>query len=423
MKCIKCGKKIPSGLNRMCEECQKKLIKDIEKDEDKKTVKKAIDDGRFTLGEKIFLVICLIVIVFSLSVSSYTLIKKKIKAEKENLSTTDSLIGNKIGNTIANIRYYGYCAMEGDWIYYFADNEDFSASRICRIKNTGASRSIIFEQSELSVYSINAINGYIYFTGITDGAYSETDTLDNKIYRMKNDGSDVEVINNNNFSNITYSIYVIKDKIYFTGTDENVYKMNLDGTNIEQVLANGTGFVGVNERYILYDSIDTVDGKSAQVTYIVGLDGKDPKPIVAGKKLYHVNIENDYIYYLDKDQHIYRIKIGSNKEELLYSGTAYLLNVYNNYAYYFNYTNEEATTVGIYKLNLLDTSSKPELVKTLSKMSYYVDVVRDYANYLDSNDKYVSLNLLKTDGSLNNIQLFTYSIEDVQKYYVDNKIE
>ena len=203
MKCVKCGKKIPKGISRLCEDCQKKLVKDLQKEEnEKKVVKKAIDSGTFSLQEKIFLIVCLVVIVFSLSVSAFTLIKKRIIVTKATLSTTDTLIGNTIGNTIGNIRYYGYCAMEDEWIYYFADNEDFSASRICKIKNNGSNRSIIFEQSDLSVYSINALNGYIYFTGITGGAYSTTDTLDNKIYRMKNDGSELEVINNNNFSNV-----------------------------------------------------------------------------------------------------------------------------------------------------------------------------------------------------------------------------
>ena len=31
MKCVKCGKKIPKGINKLCEDCQKQLIKDLKR--------------------------------------------------------------------------------------------------------------------------------------------------------------------------------------------------------------------------------------------------------------------------------------------------------------------------------------------------------------------------------------------------------
>ena len=410
MKCVKCGKKIPKGVNKLCEDCQKKLILDLQHEDEnpkKNVTTKKIDNGKFNTFEIIFVVICIIIIVTSIGVSSYELIKRKIKLNQDTFSTTNAYLGNRVGNTIANIRNYGYCAMDGDWIYYHADNDDFSMSRICKIKNNGVSKSIIYEDSDISIYSINALNGYIYFTGILSGEYSSADEIDNKIYRMKNDGSDLEVINDNNFSNLYYSFYAIDDKIYFVGTDNNIYKMNLDGTAIEKISDNQSGFLGVTEKYILFDKYETENENYTQETYIMNLDGSNARAVLPGKNLTNVNIENDYIYYINEDKYMCRTKIDSNEEEIVQAKTTYLLNVFNNYAYFFDYVSEDFA---------------PELIKSLTKISYYLDIVGDFANYLDSNNKYVSLNLLKTDGSLVNYQLYTYNINDIQQFFGNDDV-
>lgn len=418
MKCVKCGKKIPKGEIKICKDCQNKLLEEIKNEEDIIKVKKKKEfTNKLEIWEKIFILICIIIIITSILVSTIILVKRKIAIDKANISTTDSMIGNTVGNTIANIRYYGFCAMQDNWIYYYTSNEDFSVGRICKIKEDGSNKSVIFEYSNMQIYSINALNGYIYFTGIIAGIYSDTDEIDNKIYRMKNDGSELEVINDNNFNNESYSIYAIKDKIYFVGTDFNIYRMNLDGSSIEKISDYQTGFLGVTEKYIIFDKWDSIEDEQIQVTYIMDLDGNNPRPVIEGENLRNVNIENDYVYYLDVNQYIYRTKIDSNTVEPIHLQKTYLLNIYNNYAYYFDYYDEENMTVGIYRIDLLDSLYTPELIKTLSKMSYYLDIVGDYANYIDSNNSSVIIHLLKTDGSLTNYNLFIYNVEDVKKYY------
>lgn len=425
MKCVNCGKKIPNGTNKLCSDCQKKLVQEIKDEEYSESPnRKNIDTGKFSVTEMVFMIACIVVIVVSISTSAIAIIKRKLEISKSNFSTTDAYLGNTIGNTIGNIRYYGFCAKQGDWIYYYAANEDFSEGRICRTKVNGAGKSVIFKQSDTEIYSINAINDYIFFTGITKGAYSTIDSVDNKIYRMKNDGSNIEVINDNGVSNENYFFYVIKDKIYYVGMDENIYKMNLDGSNIEKISDYATGFLGVTEKYIIFDKIDEIDGTNKQVTYIMNLDGTEARAVLNNEKLYHVNIDNDYVYYLDVDQNICKTKIDSGKSEVIYSDAAVLLNVYNNNAYFFNYTNsEKETRVGIYKVSLTGKDHTPQLIKVLSSTSYYIDVVGEYANFLDRDTKNVTINLLKTDGSLKNTVLFTYPVEDVQKYYGQNSEE
>ena len=410
MKCVKCGKTIQSGSNRLCSDCQKKFINELNSEESIPSKKNRITKKeKFNVFDIIFLVICIIIIIVSLSVTTYTLVSRRVKLEKSKVSSTDNLIGKTIGNTVPNIRYYGYCAMEDDWIYYYTSNEDFSTGRICKIKNNGSGKKIIFEESNMSIYSINAINGYIYFIGVTEGEYSQYDDTDNKIYRMRNDGSDLEVINNNALDNYNNYLYVIKDKVYFSGIDGAIWNMDLDGENFKTITQGyEVELLGVTDKYIIFDKYDESSGEKVQTTYVMDLDGNNQRPLIPGKKLSNISVENEYVYYIGQNGNICRTKIDSNKEELVSDDTVYILNVYGNRAYYFAYTSEDNTQLGIWQIDLLDKTFTPKLIRTL-RSSYYMDIVRDYANFLDVNDKYVSVNLFKTDGSLNNIELFTYN--------------
>ena len=368
-----------------------------------------------SISEIIFTFICLLIIISAISVVSYILISKQKMVYTNNLSTTDKYIGNTVGNTIGNIRYNGYCAMEDKWIYYYSSNEDFTKQCIYKIKNNGRNKKLIFEDINMQIHSINALNGYIYFIGINDGEFSSTDNVDNKIYSMKNDGSNLRVINDNNFNNESYAIYAIRDKIYFIGTDYNIYNMNLDGSDVKLVSNTGTGFLGVTEKYIIYD-VPVENGESGYETWVMDLNGENKKVLIPNLKLTHVNIENNVVYYLEEDN-ICCVNIETGKtKDILYSGI-YLLNVYNNCAYFLSYIDNEEYRVGLYKIDLLDDNSEVELLKTMGTTTYYIDVVRDYINYLDTTNNNVIFNLLKTDGSLNNIVLFSYNKKDVSKYY------
>lgn len=226
---------------------------------------------------------------------------------------------------------------------------------------------------------------------------------------MKNDGSNVEVINNNLISNTFNYLYVINDSIYYSGINNSVWKMDLDGKNMKEITGNyQVELLGVTEKYIIFDKYDTISDKNVQVTYIMDLDGNNQRPLIPGTKLSNISVENDYIYYIGENQNIFRTKIDSNKSELVADVKAYILNVYGNNAYYFAYTDNETLQLGLWKIDLLDNNFTPELIRTL-RSSYYMDVVRGYANFLDVNSEYVSVNLFKTDGSLENIELFTYN--------------
>lgn len=419
--CTKCGKEIPDGDNKVCEDCQKKLLEEIaneekteeiEKKKDKEEKKEKTNSKNESKNEKkgnkkIFFIVGIIILLVIIACVAFFVYK--------NYKNTTG-----VGNTIGNIRNYGYAAIEGNWIYYLAPNEDSSQVGIFKIKTDGTEKTELLMNegdAQTEIVSINAVGDYVYFISISSNEENTEDTIDNKIYRMKTDGSDLEVINDNELNNDCYEIYVINGYIYYIDVNANVSKMKLDGTEKNVVAENGTGYLGLTENYIIYNNLPE-ENSTEYVTYIMNIDGTDPKPVIEGKRLYSVNIVDNYIYYTDENKKIYRTEINSNKEELVFDTEAYNLNVDNGYAYYLNYVDAENQdyTVCIYKtnLNVPAEERKAEVVMTLDTYSTFLNIVGDWAVYMDSNDTEGFINLVKTDGSTNTVELYNLNYE---QYY------
>lgn len=336
------------------------------------------------------------------------------------------------GNTIGNIRNYGYGAISGNYIYYLSPNEDSSKVGIFRIKNDGSDKKEIYmcDEDLAEIVSINVYGNYIYFIQIGDA--TDDQDVNNKIYRMKKDGSDIQLINDNEFNDNCYEIYVINGYVYYIDVDANVARMELDGSNKEKVVENKTGYLGITKDYIIYnvaneeqttqdESDDTTTSSTASyTTYIMNIDGSNQRPIFKeGKRLYSVNIEGDYIYYTNDSKNICRTRIDSNEEEVISNVEAYNLNVNNGFAYYLNYKDAENEdyTVCIYKIPLNAEDKTPALIKELDSYSTFLDIVGNYALYMDSNDTSGSINLVDVENSENIINLYYL---DYESYSADS---
>lgn len=408
MNCTKCGKEIPEGEKKVCDECQKKLLEEIasaeKEDKNVKEKKSELEKdakNEFKVKAKknknkyhpIIGVICLFVIVALIVGALYFYNKKGI------------------GNTIGNIRNYGYGAVSGNWIYYLSPNEDSSSVGIFKVKKDGTKpQQLYMSDGEQEIVSINVVGNYVYFIGINNYEYNEDDEIDNKIYRMKTDGSNLEIINDNEINNDCYEIYVINGSVYYIDNNANVAKMNLDGSNKTVVSENGTGYLGITEDYIIYN-IGT-DEENTYITCIMNIDGTNQRHIINDQRLYSVNIEGEYVYYTNEDKQICRTKIDSNKEEKISDVEAYNLNVNNGFAYYLNYKDveNEDYTVCIYKIDLNSEDRSPVIVKELDTYSSFLNIVGDWALYMDSNEVAGFINIVNIETS-----------EVVQLYYLDYK--
>ena len=325
---------------------------------------------------------------------------------------SNALVNNKPGNTIGNIRNYGYAVENNNCIYYLAPNEDSTQIGIFKVKNNGKDKQQLY-MSEIDIVSLNVYKDYIYFIGSATETYLEEDDVDNKIYRMKTDGTGLEVLNDNELNNDCYEIYVVNNQIYYIGLNAEICKMDLNGSNKSVVADNGTGFLGITKDYIIYNS-DSGKEEEEYVTYIMNIDGTEAKPIIEGKRLYSVNIEGDYIYYGDEDKNIFKTKIGSGVEEKIYDNIeAYNLNTNEGYAYYLNYLDAENAnyTVCLFRVKLDGTTKTPEKLKELSTYSSFIDVVGDWVIYMDSSDEAGFINLVNKHGNGKEIELYRLDYE------------
>lgn len=405
MNCTKCGKEIPEGENKICEDCQNAIIDELketekaeevietdvkeekiesketkESDDKFKVMKEKIKEKKVTSG-LIFLIIVAIVVALTMFLINY-------------------VGGLKVGNTIGNIRNYGYAAEKGGWIYYLAPDETGAKIEILKVKPGKKDlEPVKLAVDEWDVLSLNVAQNYVYFIAIFPNAYNENDEYDNKIYRMKTDGSDLQVINDNEFNNDCYEIYVINNKVYYIGVDSNIYKMNTDGSNKELVAENGTGYLGITEKYIIYN-VEKED-QTDYVTHIMDLNGKNARPIIEDTRLYSVNIDSKYIYYTNENKQICRVKIDGTEQQTLYDTTAYNMNFNGNYIYYLNYvdTENEDYTVCIYRVKKDGTTETPEEVKRFESYSSFIDVIGDWVIYMDYTEKAGFIEIVKIDGS------------------------
>lgn len=415
MNCTKCGKEIPEGENQICDECQKKILEEIsnaEKDDEKQkedeakkaSFKASKEKAKFPESRISAIIWSIFIIIVAVALG--ILMFNKTKAEE--------------GNTIGNIRNYGYGAISGKYIYYLSPNEDSSKVGIFRIKKDGSDKKEIYmcDEDLAEIVSINVSGSYIYFIQIGDA--TDDQDVNNRIYRMKKDGSDIQLINDNEFNDNCYEIYVINGYVYYIDVDADVARMKLDGSNKEKVAENKTGYLGITKDYIIYnvtneeqttqdESDDTTTSSTASyTTYIMNIDGSNQRPIIKDKRLYSVNIEGDYIYYTNDSKNICRTRIDSNEEEVISNVEAYNLNVNNGFAYYLNYKDAENEdyTVCIYKIPLNAEDKTPALIKELDSYSTFLDIVGNYALYMDSNDTSGSINLVDVENSENIINLY-----------------
>ena len=404
MNCSKCGKEILEGENTICEECQKKLLEEIEEEEvDKKeeNSEENVDDAKGIKNKKkkILPKIIAIIVILAIIVAGYFVLDSGLINFK------------KVGNSIGNIRNYGYMAENGGWIYFVAPDEKGEKMCIYKCRKDGSRKEIILTEN-WDILGLNVYKNKVYFIAIdnTSIAEDESDTDNNKIYRMNLDGSKLEIINDNQFNNDSYEIYAVQNKIYYIGVDSNIYSMDLNGENKKVINSDETGFIGITEKYILFNVIEKdEEGNSKTVTYSMDLNGENRKPIT-GQRLYSVNVVDDIVYYVDDEKHVYKVDLETGENTKISETSAYNMNISNDKIYFMNYCDEDYN-IAIYKMDL--DGLNEELLLQLDSYSTFLDVVGNKVMYMDSNDKKGVINLL--DGKTKktaNLYEFIFEVEE-----------
>lgn len=428
--CTKCGKEIPDGENKLCEECKNNLLTDLGESEneaedtsfkiaDEQKPKKEKKEKKEKKDKKANPVLCLIIAIIVLIVVIACLEVKT--GALQNLILGYNTIGVTIGNNNNNC---GYATRQGNWIYYMTLSDDAMSININRIKTDGTNKEMLI-QKDWEIYSINVYKKYVYFIAFEPTTDEET-YQNNKIYKMSLDGKELTVINDNEFSDDCQTIYVVNNRVYYIGEDYNIYSMDLNGGDRKLVSDNETGYIGITNKYILFnDYPENPQSETDFVTYIMNIDGTGSRQ-VNGTRLYNPNIVGNEIYYVNGDNsEIHKIDINGENDTVIYKSPAYNMNINGDYIYYLNYKNEDADSedevVCIHRLKLDGTDHS--IICELENYSSFLDIAGDWIYYTDHNEDNYYIKMIKTDGSdtivLYNYQfdssLYTNSIESTEE--------
>ena len=342
----------------------------MEKDNIKKEVK-----------NKKKIIICLIVIFAVIILATIIFLTVKI------------LNSSKVGNTVGNIRNFGYVAEDNKYIYFMSPDEVGNLKALMKIDKKLDKQPVQLIAGDWDLMGINVYKDYIYFITLSSTG-NKNDLIDNKIHKIKKDGTEHNVINNNEFNNSCYEIYVVKDKIYYIGEDQGIYTMNLDGTSKTKLGNTSTGFVGIDDKYILYN--DYKDKENEEIaTYIMNLDGKKSE-ILTGDYMFAPTVVENYVYYVDEDGHIFRMELGQTNFEMLSSITSYCVNVTEDGIYSLKFLDKELTRQGIFKMNL--DGKNEELVKELNSTSTFLAVLDEWIVYMDETENEGTIGMVSKDG-------------------------
>lgn len=312
-----------------------------------------------------------------------------------------------MGNSAGNITNCGYSVAKGDTIYYVAPSENMEHTNIYKVKKGSSDFEKIFEGG-YDVRALNVIGNHLYFINIISDENQE-DAIDNKIYKMNLDGSKTTVINDNEFACDYYAMYAVNNQIYYVGTDYNVYKMDLNGGNRKLVAETGTGFLAVNEKYILYDKPN--EDSTNYITYIKELGGTEERE-VNGTRIFTPILQGDMIYYINQNEVLAKMPITGGDEEIMLDHTIYNLNLANDTIYYIdlkNSENAEEYAFSIYKLGL--DGGEPEIVKDFAYYSSFLNIVDGYAYYMDMDEEKAFVNLVNLNDD-NEIKLYEWEYEE-----------
>lgn len=384
MNCSKCGKEIEENDKSICDECEKIILEEIKKEEDgKDDVEK---DSDVKTGEKnnkikiIWISIIAILIILILSIGFYLFFWSNNYEEDNN------------GNTIANIRNNGFLDESNGWIYYSVLDTDKENMCIYK-KNKKSQKSKLILKKKADLLYLNVLGEYIYFVEVE---YPEENAdISNKICKMKLNGSDLQVINDNEFDDERNEIYIVNDKIYYTGTDLSICSMNLDGSDKKVILQNTLGLLGVNEKYIIYNilKIDE-DGRKNIITYKMGLNGEEQKEIT-GQRLYSINLIGDEIYYVDDMFHVYRKNLNTGETNTILEKETKYINIYDNKIYAMADFDEDDKQ-SIYKIKLDGTGEKK--IIELEQGTGFINVTNNMIMYTDSNDEKRTINIMNLEN-------------------------
>jgi|GEM_PF-4370681 len=200
--------------------------------------------------------------------------------------------------------------------------------------------------------SIHVVGDYVYYMLDVRSENSEEDG----IYRIRTNGEEREKLGNGLGSMQVKGNYIYYTDIRsseFIALEEDsadachLYRMNLNGENVEEILKKPVFHFYVFDELILYQ--DDFDGESLHICHIDGSNDKKLNNGISYSPIY----DGSYIYYSKDDEKgnsigIWRMELnGTDDRELCPLPTTECIAMYEDYIYFVNSADEGA----LYRVN------------------------------------------------------------------------
>lgn len=306
---------------------------------------------------------------------------------------------NSEGMAFENFEGGGDVTAQGDTIYYAVKkNSSTLTGAIYKMKDDKSNKVKIIDTDGIP-YDINIVGDWIYYIdqtiythtsvgGYTDSYYYFT------LYRVKTDGTNNMKLSDDDAT----QMMVIGDSIYYSVSSHDkhnsklgIYKMNLDGTNKNQLFdyeGASENIVNYTDKYIFYTGSWTDDN-----TYRMNLDGSNKTKLVDAEFIVYGT--SDWIYSLAGDFYMnnvmYREKADGTEKSTIYDGDPFTTNhpiILGNNIYF-------TRNDGIYRMNTDGT----EITRIYVTSTRGLSIVGNHIYFRDisqSNDVIKRINL---DGS------------------------
>jgi len=195
--------------------------------------------------------------------------------------------------TIVTFDKASHMIVAGEWIYYANLNDN---GNIYKIKTDGTFKTKLADEA---VNEMNFLNGYIYYSTLKPvNPYC--------IYKISVDSDAKQTISIKD----KISQFCVEDYYIYYSSNNNLYKMDLDGNN-QKLIKQGIDVFNINGNYVYYSN----DGSSIRRITVVG-DAYEEKEIFNARSMKvsasvgNIYIAGDYVIFTGSydDRGVYKIK-------------------------------------------------------------------------------------------------------------------
>lgn len=289
----------------------------------------------------------------------------------------------KLGNTNANITNAGMSVLVDDWIYFmnYADE-----NKLYRIRPDGTSEEKV---SDDKMYFLNYADGWIYYCNGEEN---------NSIYKMKPDGTEHTPLVNTLAQNILVSdgwIYYISHSDATPSEFRRILKVRTDGSEGQKVNAQETSAFNIHEDRIYYVS------SSDQTLHRIQVDGGEDTRI-SDTAVSTFCVLGDRIYYLDpteEKKQLWSMGLDGSEAVKLTEEKVAAFNPSGEWIYYGCVLDEDGT-MQLKKMKLDGSEATvlnedaPVIINVHGDMLVYLSV-----RMTDSFDFQIQETILRTDGT------------------------